>query len=107
MNKAQYRQVRELLSNSSNWTKGALARDQSGTVYLSATHPSATCWCLLGACMKILNPPFEGDVSLSNFTEVFKAAGFRYCTSPSVVNDQIGWNAVLEILDLAIKNAPA
>ena len=43
--------MRELLSDPSRWTKKAYARDPGGWS-LPSTHQHATCWCILGAQAK-------------------------------------------------------
>lgn len=46
--------VRELLTDPTHWTKGALAR--VGPAGLPAVHsrdPNVTCWCLQGALLKV------------------------------------------------------
>ncbi len=46
--------IKELLVDSSKWTKGVFARDNDGIAV--ATHnPNARCWCLVGAIAKCYN----------------------------------------------------
>jgi hypothetical protein len=41
--------ARNRIAEPERWTKGAYARDADGRRLSSSNHPSATCWCLLGA----------------------------------------------------------
>jgi len=43
--------IQELLTDESKWCKGAVSRTTS-EVSLSADHPDAVSWCLLGAIVK-------------------------------------------------------
>jgi len=43
--------IRELLTENSKWTRGAMARDDAG-VPVVESGSSAVCWCLVGAAWK-------------------------------------------------------
>lgn len=57
----------ELLSSPEKWTKGALAKDADGNT-VSACHPKATCFCVLGAVEKCY-PDLNKQIQALNLLE--------------------------------------
>jgi hypothetical protein len=95
-------QTRDLLADKSRWTIGSFARDESNTTVM-ATHERACKWCLEGALQKV-----------TDFNELLPEANDRLKRLipldehgrpthhiPSL-NDQVGHEAVLRLLDEAI-----
>lgn len=52
--------IRALLSEPSKWTQGCMARNPFGVTLSNPEHPEATCWCLVGAVVKI-TPALERE----------------------------------------------
>ena len=93
------REARDLISDESRWTQGALARNISGEPTISFGG-EAVCWCALGA----LNYAFSRQKVLRDLDEVietFRALGFRkkHITD---INDLQGHEPVLRVFDQVI-----
>lgn len=80
--------VYRLLSDKSNWTTGARARNRNGDT-VSVSDPTACCWCALGAVEKCYD--FDDDVRLTLHNASFRLFGERI----SWVNDREGYDAVM------------
>ena len=112
--------ARQLVANKDTWTRGSLARDKDGEV-INVDNRFAVCFCLEGAVHRSL---YEHSV---NFTENGQGAedvnrlhcaldilaqrvhvARRNCTIANhrrpltTINDYLGREAALEVLDLAI-----
>jgi hypothetical protein len=84
--------VRELLSDESKWTQGAVARDKYGMEIESVDSPDACCWCLGGALIKCY-----GDMD-SHFEVVLDNIPKRYLTISSW-NDTHSYEDVKKLVD--------
>lgn len=51
----------EFFDDSSKWTKRAFAKNKTGSS-VNSDSPAATCWCLIGAIMKLT----DGDIKKFN-----------------------------------------
>jgi len=91
-------QVKELLSDPARWTTGVLARDQNGLSVLPAGE-AATCFCIVGAILKITPPTEDGAYKfcMSALRSTAKSAG-RIAAN----NDNISHPELLAWIDRAI-----
>lgn len=88
------RRLRKLLNDKSRWTRCAMARNRDGKP-VDPVAPEAVCWCLGGAYIKV----DERSVK----TEVWRLLSEQY--APAYVNDVLGYEAVLALLDRTIERA--
>ncbi len=89
----------ELIRNPNHWTQGILAMGIEGEVYSDPTDPACTCWCSVGALMKVINdsdsPPIHAYKALEN------AAGAPLAR----FNDSHTHAEVLQLWEKAIEHA--
>ena len=90
------RAARELITNPEHWTTGVLSRDEAGG-FVTPRSPHAVCWCVLGACQKVGVPGALITIAQTLLPECFSAI-----TEVSLINDNDGHQAVLDLLDAAI-----
>jgi hypothetical protein len=91
--------IKELLSDPKRWTKERYARDSFGNS-VDVSSPSACCWCLAGACIKI------GD-GLA-YAYIYKAINSQGTHQSVTYYNDNGFRThqeILEMLDLAIEKA--
>lgn len=53
--------IRGLISDPNHWTKGVFATDQHGAA-VPASDPTATCFCVAGAAMRVRSQIDEADL---------------------------------------------
>lgn len=97
--------VRRLLGHRSRWTTTYLAVDQRGWP-VPLYDARAVRWCVLGAIWKVLGPSYDGafDLHQACITTLTTAgATLGYHVDLSVANDQEGYDAVIAMLDEAIR----
>lgn len=79
--------IKELLTDSSKWTKGSLAKTETNC-YVSPSHTQAVCWCLLGAIFRCYK---ETELEIS--AKIFKTLGINSITdwndSPERTFDEV------------------
>jgi hypothetical protein len=98
--------IKELIKDPAHWCQDALAVNHIG-VPVSPTSPRAYCWCFRGAMYKVLgvteppnNCPLE-DVLYNTSNDLYPGQGMIG------VNDDIGHEAVMKVLDDALLRHPA
>ncbi len=93
------RKIRDTIKNRSNWITSELARDENGYT-VSPNSSAARSWCIEGACRKVES---ENDIpnhsSFDLWVRIMQKAHELYHMSPYMVNDQVGHEAVLRILN--------
>jgi hypothetical protein len=98
--------IKELIKDPVHWCQGELAQNKEGQPTLPI-NPDAYCWCFRGALYKVLgvteppnNCPLE-DLLLDTSLKL-------YGVGPGLVgvNDDIGHEAVMKVLDHAILRYP-
>lgn len=87
----------ELLSDKSKWCRYSNALDSDGE-NTRAHGPAAVCWCAQGALIRCY-----GDLESSRFADILRqvsTAAERLYGTPRIthVNDELGYEAVLEVL---------
>ena len=107
--------ARALVLQPEHWTQGTLARTRKpeaghGGFITQPNALDATCWCISGAVAKTLNmnvdtKPGDTDPWLLAMERLNKVAykNFGFCAVD--VNDQLGHEAVIQLLDFAIGEA--
>jgi len=100
------REARELISDPKRWTRAELARDatQHG---VRANSVGATCWCALGAVLKVTDTKLAYQVWDFPATKVLMRAAkseFGPYDIPAV-NDLLGHEATIRMFDAAIASA--
>lgn len=102
--------VRSLLSSYERFTKYYSAVDVNG-IPTSALNKNADRFCLLGACTKVIFKHLENhddakcNLLYSRVTDNLRARAndlFEHKYGVACVNDQLGHNAVIELLDYTI-----
>jgi hypothetical protein len=95
--------AKNLLSDPSNWTKGAMARTISD-VDVNFYAKNASCWCALGAVNKILFDANEekNKLAFKYLSDAASTFGYRYISD---LNDQTDHDTVMKLFDVAIKLA--
>lgn len=97
------RDARALITDPTNWTVGVDARSKTGRS-VAPSSKRAVCWCAQGAVERV------GVVGSDEFRRAFKAmsraatkmmGGF---TEPFEINDTVGYEATLQMFDLAIRD---
>ncbi len=92
--------ARVLITDPSRWTQGMLARDKHGFA-CQPDDPAACCWCADGALQMV-----TGGDKTEAYNEAFAALA-DVCPEGVIsivcVNDGRGHQAVLELLDTAIR----
>jgi Fe-S-cluster formation regulator IscX/YfhJ len=86
--------VRDLLTDSSKWTQGALARDASG----EPCRPNgdiARQWCILGALTRIYGDTVDFVDATEALGQVIQNLD-NYDDDDYVVGEDVDWYAVLE-----------
>lgn len=101
--------ARELIADPHRWTQATFARDAAGDDVASSA-ADAVAWCAWGAlyrvCGRLADSPEEPDPCLSAAERhLIRAAVDLYDQNPEDVNDERGHPAVLEVYDLAIRDA--
>jgi len=91
--------ARALISDPARWTQGHAARDTSGS-FTGATRDDATCWCTIGACVRVADGGFSEHVC----ELLTRAAGTSQIGS---FNDTHTHAEVLAMFDQAITLAKA
>lgn len=86
----------ELLLDRNKWTQRAFARDEDGK-YCGAGNTSAICWCARGAIDKCYGMTDSRAVSLI----AYKKAKELFNSTLMSVNDNLGYEAVMEVLTKA------
>lgn len=104
--------TRDLLSDPARWTRGAVAKRADGQI-VDITDPEACRFCTVGGLNKV-----AGDTEClfdECYSELQKTSAAMYPsetdhgepTDPIDVNDNIGHEAVIRMLDLTIERLPA
>lgn len=94
--------VRQLFSDPTCWHKGEWARDINGEP-CSFSDPNAVSWCIQGAVMREQQ---KGDKSIDFLAitdALYRVACETYGIGALEVNDTLGYDAVLNLLDKAIE----
>ncbi len=91
------KEARELLSDESRWCKFALAKDSDGKG-VGINDPSATQWCIAGACLKV-------GLDNREWSRLESIADQMYQESIVGVNNTLGYKFILRVLDHAIASA--
>lgn len=94
------RDARLTLSDPKKWTKGAYARDSEGKALAFPDSEEASCWCGVGAIWRQKQPLTGGHLP-----SALKQLYPNRTITLSIVNDDCGYEAVLEVLDRAIELA--
>lgn len=81
--------IKELLSDESKWTKGAIARDKDGVQTWSGS-PNAYQWCLVGAIHKCYSNSSHIEQILANY---FKGS------SIAVFNDNATFAEIRKVIE--------
>jgi hypothetical protein len=97
------RAARARIEDPKNWTTGFFAKDAGGR-FVASRDECAVCWCALGAL-----------IAEADYVEERHSARFLFDASKSlfgeedatVVNDDLGHEAVLKLYDAAIAAAEA
>jgi hypothetical protein len=111
--------ARAKITDESNWTQHALARDVYGSEKprnhpladdthwegIDGRHPQACQWCALGA-LQAVTPTIEHEQDASSALNAAARHLYKGNNIPEV-NDNIGHAAVLACFDKAIKDASA
>ncbi len=95
--------IRDLISDPKNWTQAAFARDEKGNI-VNTQSPLATCWCVQGACMKVLPDCHE---RIKVCSRLYKASRRMGHESLSALNDSTNHKTVMILFDEAIKDEEA
>lgn len=101
--------ARDLITDPDRWTQRTLARDVGGR-RTGATSSAATCFCALGALVKVAFDMQLDTDDYSAFSDVPGAGALeavaikRFCVAGAAgVNDLLGHDAVLKMFDHAIE----
>lgn len=101
------KRAKDRLSKKSNWCQYALATNPHGTV-VPEINPDAVRWCLLGA-LDIARIDFglnRDDICvplLKIAPEIFPTTDKKFLTSLQTINDELGYDAVIEFLEKCIE----
>ena len=104
--------VRELIKDPDHWTQFTFARDSEGNDWIEPWEPEACQWCVNGAIQRTVFgeiPAYESAVILdydtNNAVQVFldAVALERFSMGSVNVNDKLGHESVMAILDQAIE----
>lgn len=96
--------ARNLISDPARWTQGEYARDAKG-YHALATEECATCWCALGAILKMTKR--ENDVYrpvVAQLAQHCRAVDTPAPWAVSTFNDTHTHGEVLALFDTAIEN---
>lgn len=107
--------TRELLSNKNRWTAYCSAKDAEG-MSVSPNDPKACCWCLMGALIKVSHDTGAPQQIIACRTSEFTACDYLHQSIqdvasahkwpkravPSDVNDILGYEAVMRLIEIAI-----
>lgn len=94
-------EIKELLITPDKWTNGANARNVTGQ-QIPPCSAHACQWCLVGAIHKVCSDPFEYYTVYSYLSkQLHKIDPSRYRLSR--FNDELGFDAVHQLLDHAIQ----
>lgn len=101
-------EARELITDRARWAIQASAVTADGKSCLP-NDPDATRWCAIGAVQKIVSREFDGDEWL-NATQATQnlmdsCAAHAYGRDAQFVNDWVGHDAILGVIDAAIFNS--
>ena len=100
------RMARDKIIDKNHWTSGHAAKDANGRP-ISYRHPNATSWCAVGAIRNItgttLDGRFNGSFKVHCFLESITQE--KYGLEVKDVNDILGYEAIMECFDIAIKKA--
>lgn len=89
--------IKELLSSSRKWTKGAFAKDESGSPVASMSY-RAVCYCLIGATRHCYNNPDDQNNILSIIEAKIKQSIPSWNDAPERTFDDI--RKLVEELDI-------
>lgn len=91
------KQMKFILSDKRNWTQGACARDAHGEPVLTISSYCCS-FCLVGVWIKCSQEePFATNYNA--FQKIEQSARALFDLSPAQVNDQLGYEAVMKVLD--------
>lgn len=93
-------QVREIIFNEQQWTQHSLARNAERKKTLP-TDPEATCYCLIGAIVKVSHPDVDLERRLIECIHInsdFKVGNL------SLYNDSHTHSEIISLLDITIRN---
>ena len=97
--------IKAVIADPANWTQCAFATNKDGDLVAIS---EGTCFCILGAAAKVMEVPDEeayirGLVNrLAASKALRKAAWTLHNRSPESVNDNLGHQAVMDLLEYAI-----
>ncbi len=96
--------ARDLIAEPEHWTQGVSARNKFSEK-IHPAHPTAVCWCTLGALQKVGNPAFHYEAQDILFESALKLhpqwrGRFLYG-----FNDSHSHSEILQVFDEAIRYA--
>lgn len=100
--------IREKIKNSRNWCTKNLALDREDQT-VSAIHPSAVRWCMLGAALAVTGKPYDGRTKLIEQAIVDASIeldiGEHLNRSIVRLNDDHDHTTVMRLINRALKSA--
>lgn len=97
--------AKELLSDRTKWTTGAIARDADGHS-VNANSKKVVCWCSLGAVAHVADALNAGRGYLIANRAIDRLVGAAYLLydreSIAEVNDLLGYDAAMKLFDYAL-----
>ncbi len=94
--------VKALIEDPKRWTQGEYARNAKGRK-VSPTGKAGTCFCVAGALRRVTRKSYEQ--SAKEWLIVWRASERLFKRGPYQVNDDLGHEAVMQVLDAAIAEA--
>lgn len=94
------REVKSKISSPANWSRRYYALDKDGNCVLSTSH-TACKWCLMGACHAVYR--FRVNELRTATKMLYVVSHDLFDTYSTDVNDTLGFEAVHEVLDEAIR----
>jgi hypothetical protein len=86
--------LKEFFSDEKRWTQIAFARNDE-LIETSIHNDDAVCWCALGAACKL-------GLSTETIRILNDSSWIIFKRSTSDVNDQLGYDAIIEVIDFTI-----
>jgi hypothetical protein len=95
--KDELERVKARIADPQRWTRLVCARNAGGEE-VGSNDPDATCWCFVGACTK---EGVKGETVEMIYLAMNKYPEFENL-SRGILNDAMGHDAVMRVLDRAI-----